>query len=93
METLFFVKRFFLFTDHQALQYLNSQGKLNQRHFKWVKFFQSYAFVLKHRSGRSNRVLDALSRKQNLLLEMQIEFFGFNELKSLYLEDLDFVEA
>ena len=27
-------KEFFLYTNHQALQYLNSQGKLNQRHLK-----------------------------------------------------------
>jgi hypothetical protein len=27
-------KEFYLFIDHQALQYLNSQGKLNQRHLK-----------------------------------------------------------
>ena len=31
-------KDFFLYTDHQALQYLNSQGKKNQRHLKWVDF-------------------------------------------------------
>ena len=58
-----FPKEFFLYTDHEALQYLNSQGKLNQRHLKWVEFMQSYTFVLKHRSGMSNRVVDALSRR------------------------------
>ena len=35
-------KDFVLYTNHQALQYLNSQGKLNQRHLKWVEFLQSY---------------------------------------------------
>ena len=52
-------KEFVLYTDHQALQYLNSQGKLNQRHSKWVEFMQSYTFMLKHRSRRSSRVADA----------------------------------
>ena len=31
-------KEFILYANHQALQYLNSQGKLNQRHLKWVEF-------------------------------------------------------
>jgi hypothetical protein len=34
-------KEFGLFTDHKALQYINSQGKLNQKHFKWLEFLQS----------------------------------------------------
>ena len=63
-------KEFVLYTDHQDLQYLNSQGKLNQRHLKWVEFLQSYTFVLKHRSGKSNRVADALSRRHLLLIQM-----------------------
>jgi hypothetical protein len=28
---------FFLFTNHQDLQYLNTKGNLNQRHLKWVE--------------------------------------------------------
>ena len=60
---------------------------------KWVEFMQSYTFVLKHRSGRSNWVVDALSRRQLLLTVMQVEVVGFDELKNLYQEDLDFVEA
>ena len=31
-------KEFVLYTNHQALKYLNSQGKLNQRYLKWVEF-------------------------------------------------------
>ena len=46
-------KEFVLHTNHQALQYLHNQCKLNQRHLKWVEFMQSYTFVLKQRSGRS----------------------------------------
>ena len=86
-------KEFVLYTDHQALQYLNSQGKLNQRHMKWVELLQSYTFVVKHRSERSNRVANALSGRQLLLTTMQVEVVGFNELKNLYPKDPDFVEA
>ena len=60
-------KEFFLYMHHQDLQYLNSQGKLNQRHLKWVEFLQGYTFVLKHISGKSNRVANALSRRHLLL--------------------------
>ena len=60
---------------------------------KWVDFLQSYTFMLKHRSGKSNRVVDALSRRQLLLTVMQVEVVGFDELKNLYPEDPNFVEA
>ena len=54
---------------------------------------QSYTFVLKHRIERSNRVPDALSRRQLLLMEMQVEVVVFDELKNLYPEDPNFVEV
>ena len=60
---------------------------------KWVEFLQSYTFVLKHTSGKSNRVANALSRRQLLLTVMQVEVVGFDELKNLYPEDPDFAEA
>ena len=49
--------------------------------------------MLKNRSGNSNRVAYALSRRQFLLIVMQVEVVGFDELKNLYLEDPNFVEA
>ena len=48
---------------------------------------------MKHRSGKSNRVADALSRRHLLLTQMQIEIVGFKELTNLYPEDPDFAEA
>lgn len=61
---------------------MNSQGKLNQRHLKWVEFLLSYTFVLKHRSGKSSRVAQALSRRQVLLTKMQTEVVGFKEFSN-----------
>ena len=49
--------------------------------------------MLKHRSGKSNRVADALSRRQLLLTVMQVEVVGFDELKNLYPKDPKFAEA
>ena len=65
-------KEFVLFTDHKPLQYIISQGKLNQKHTKWVELLKSYSFVLKHGFGKSNKVVDALSRRTNLLNTMSI---------------------
>ena len=86
-------KEFFSYIDHQDLQYLNSQGKLNQWHLKWVEFLPTYTFVLKHKNGKSKIVVDSLSTRQILLTKMQIIVVGFEELNNLYLDDLDFGEA
>jgi len=69
-------KEIVLYTDHQALMYLRNRSKLNQRQMKWVEFLQSYTFVLKHNSGKSNRVVNDLSRRSTLLSTMTMEITG-----------------
>ena len=50
-------------TDHQPLQYLQSQTKLQQaRHFRWIRFLQQFHLVIKYKKGTSNKVEDMLSR-------------------------------
>ena len=66
------------------------QPKLNLKHVKWVEFLQSFTFVLKHISGHSNRVVDALSRILLIMQEKQIQVLGFNHLRDLYEADIDF---
>jgi hypothetical protein len=80
-------KEFVLFIYHKALQYINNQGKLNQKHSKWVEFLQSCMFVLKHGLGKSNEVVDALSQRMVLLNNMLVAVVSLEFVKGLYEED------
>ena len=81
-------KEFVLYTNHKALQYLGSQHKLKKGHMKWVEYLQNFTFVIKHKSGVTNRVADALSRRHSLLTKMKVE-----GMKELYDVDPNFSEA
>ena len=37
---------FVLYSDHEALQYLNSQKKLSARHGRWIELMQDYTCLL-----------------------------------------------
>eukprot|EP00253_Pinus_taeda_P023337 PITA_23337 len=86
-------KKFILYSDNHAFQFIMQQPKLSQRHAKWVEYLQSFHFVLKHITGQSKKVADALSRRNVLLQESQIQVAGFDFLKELYENDSDFKEA
>ena len=60
---------------------------------KWVEYLQIFTFMIKHKSGVTNRVVDALSRRHSLLTEMKVEILGFDEMKELYVVDPNFFEA
>ncbi|XP_050368930.1 uncharacterized protein LOC126787035 [Argentina anserina] len=83
-------KEFVLYSDHEALKFINGQHKLNRRHAQWVEELQEYYFVIRHKSGVQNKVADALSRKEALLSIMGAQVLGFEQLKELYKDDSDF---
>jgi hypothetical protein len=60
-------KEFVLYSDNHALQFVNQQEKLNQRHAKWVEYMQNFTFVIKHIFGTANKFAHALSKKCLLL--------------------------
>ena len=79
-----------MYSDYEALKYINSQKKLNFRHAKWVAFLQEYSFVLKHKAGIENKAADALSRVMLILTSMAVQVVGFELLKKDYPSCKDF---
>ena len=77
-------------SDHESLKYLKSQSKLNKRHVKWVEVFEQFPYVIKHKQGKSNLVSDALSRRHTLLNVLDTQYLGFDHIKEIYEDDLDF---
>ena len=56
-------KETIIHTNHQPLQYLQSQTKIQQsRHFRWMGFLQQFHLVIKYKKGIHNKVVDMLSR-------------------------------
>jgi hypothetical protein len=86
-------KEFFLYSDNHSLQFITQQEKLNQKHEKWVEYMHNYTFVINHISGTTNKVVDALSKKCLILQEFRMKTLGFDNLKEMYRDDVDFKEA
>ena len=80
-------REFVLFTDHDALRHLDSQAKVSSRHASWIAFLQQFTFSIRHQSGKTNRVADALSRRHGLLTTMHTSVSGFASFADLYESD------
>lgn len=78
---------FILYSDHESLRHIHGQKKLNSRHAKWVEFLQSFNFLSKYKAGKTNIILDALSRRSHLLSLLETKVLGFEMLKELYPAD------
>jgi hypothetical protein len=56
-------KEIIIHTDHQPLQYLQAQTKLQQsRHYRCMGFLQQFHLVIKYKNGTSNKVVDMIYR-------------------------------
>lgn len=80
-------REFILFTDHDALQHLDSQEKVSSRHARWIAYLQQFTFYICHQPGKLNRVADALSRRHTLLSTMHTFVVGFATFAELYATD------
>jgi transposase InsO family protein len=55
-----------IITDHQGLQWLNTQAELNGRQARWVEALSDIEFQVEYVPGPQNAAADALSRRVDL---------------------------
>ncbi|RDX97728.1 hypothetical protein CR513_19481, partial [Mucuna pruriens] len=71
-------------SDHKALKHLRGKGKLNKRHAKWVEFLEQFSYIIKHKQGKMNVVVDALSKRHSLVVMLEAKILGLDCIKELY---------
>jgi len=54
------------------------------------RFIEIFPYVIKHKQGKSNVVAYALSRRHTLLNVLDTQYLGFDHIKEIYKDDLDF---
>jgi hypothetical protein len=86
-------KEFVIHSDHESLKHIRSQGKLNRRHAKWVKFIEYFSYVIKHKKEKENVIADALSRRYTLLTQLDCKIFSFDTIKTQHVNDADFKDV
>jgi hypothetical protein len=88
-------KETIIYTDHQPLQYLQSQTNLQQaRHFRWMGFLQQFHLVIRHKKGIYNKVVDMISRP---IVSASVILKHDSTMHEIYVEqyalDVDFKEV
>jgi hypothetical protein len=54
-------REFIIRSNHEALKHIRTQTNLNRRHASWVEFIESFPYIIKHKNGKENIIVDALS--------------------------------
>ena len=86
-------KEFVIHTDHDSLKHLKGQGKLNKRHARWMKFIETFSYVIRYKKSKKNVVADALSRRYVVLTFMNAKMRGFEYVKDMYANDAEFANV
>nr|GEV53287.1 hypothetical protein [Tanacetum cinerariifolium] len=63
------------------LGHIRTQDKVSHKHRHWFAFLEMFTIVVKHKTGVSNRAADALSRRSNPLVSMQVNMLGLDVIR------------
>ncbi|GJR45653.1 putative nucleotidyltransferase, ribonuclease H [Tanacetum coccineum] len=63
-------------------RYIHTQDKVSHKHGRWLAFLEKFTFVVKHKTGVSNPAVNALSRRSNLLVSMQVDVPGMDVIRN-----------
>eukprot|EP00257_Ricinus_communis_P022642 XP_015582433.1 uncharacterized protein LOC107262252 [Ricinus communis] len=58
-----------------------------------MEFIEIFPYVIKYKNGKDNVVVDALLRRYALHNTLDSKVLGFEYIKELYVEDVDFVKV
>jgi hypothetical protein len=75
------------------LKHIRGQTKLNKHHAKWVEFIETFPYIIKHKKGKDDVIVEVLSRCYTMLSQLDHKFFGLKSIKELYVTDFDFKYA
>jgi hypothetical protein len=68
-------KEFVIHSDHESLKHIRGQAKLKKHHAMWVEFIETFPYIIKHKKGKDNVIVDALSRRYTMLSQLDHKFF------------------
>nr|GEY14932.1 reverse transcriptase [Tanacetum cinerariifolium] len=75
-----------IFTDHKSLKYIFTQKELNMRQRRWLELLKDFDTNIQYHPGKANVVADALSRKSEILANLQIELEIIKDLERMDIE-------
>ncbi|XP_078444229.1 uncharacterized protein LOC144713509 [Wolffia australiana] len=64
--------------------------KVSDRNARWIAYLQDYTFVIRHKKGKDNVVVDALSRRPLVHNMVKTQVLGFEKIRDDYVECPDF---
>jgi hypothetical protein len=86
-------KETIIHTDHKPLQFIQTQGKLqNNHHQKWSTYLQQFHLNIKYKTGSTNHVIECLNRPPVAAPTTMLHSCGHeaSEWPQLYQQDPDF---